>query len=63
MYAPDVEFFKIKKFSTSIGIVTIWFPVIEPVNSITLCARVAPVDPSETDKVVVWAPPAIDWAL
>ena len=53
MYAPDVELFKIKKFSTSFGIVTTWFPVIEPVNSITLCARVAPVDPSETDKVVV----------
>ena len=29
-------------------------------NSIILCARVAPVDPSDTDKVVVCAPPAID---
>ena len=28
------------------------FSPIDPVNSITLCARVAPVAPSETDKVV-----------
>ena len=63
VYAPDVEFFKIKKFSTSNGIVTIWFPVIEPVNSITLWANSAPVDPSETAKAVVCAPPAIDFAM
>ena len=43
--------------------VTIWFPVIVPVNSITLCASVAPVDPSETDNVVVWAEPAIDCSV
>jgi hypothetical protein len=33
------------------------------VKSIILCARVAPVDPSETDNAVVCAPPAIDCAV
>ena len=49
------------------GIVTIWFPVIVPVNSMIafLAAfvklSVAEVEsPSVINKAVVWTPPAID---
>ena len=38
---------------TSGGTVTVVASLIVPVNFIILCARVAPVDPSETDNVVV----------
>ena len=41
-------------------IVTILFPVIDPVNSITLCCAVPVKAPSSTSKAVVPAPPAID---
>ena len=61
MYAPLVLFLIKYQVSTSRGIVTILFPVIACAdtapNIIILVARVAPVDPSETDSVVVFAPP------
>ena len=48
------------QFSTSRGIVTVLLPVIAWGDSapkiISLVARVAPVDPSETDNVVSFAP-------
>ena len=60
MYAPLVLFLIKYQVSTSIGIVTILFPVIACADTapkiIILLARVAPVDPSETANVVVFAP-------
>ena len=43
--------------------VTVELALIVPVNFIILCARTAPVDPSETDRVVVSAEPAMDCAV
>ena len=60
MYDPLVLFLIKYQVSTSIGIVTILFPVIACADTapkiIILLARVAPVDQSETDSVVVFAP-------